>query len=350
MKTIKRMEVLDKEVRSPVQPKHYLVGLSFGPASSSMLHILEENVQYQLKKRKSASYQLTIVHVDTSLTPPSPSDAGSEADLLLKRYQERYHRFSYECVNLSYVLELKTIDWSVLPSMETGAETEPREKLAGFFGRLPSLTSRADILRLFIRHILIAKAVEHSCTALLLGYSTTALAELTLGETAKGRGYSLPWQVNDGIFPIPHYPTDDEPPESGPNSRREPSTIAIYYPARDVFRKELVSYTALTDPPLSDLIPEGTENTGSVVSHKELSIEDVMARYFEDVEANYPSVVANVARTTGKLDRPHGGDRCRLCGTVLDEQGDERWKGEIGDDGGSATGKLCYGCDRSINS
>lgn len=344
------MEVLDREVRSPAQGKNYLLGLSFGPSSSSLLHILEETIQFQINKRNSASYQVTVVHVDTSLAPPSTSEPDSEASRLLRRYQERYPRFSYECVDLSYVLGLKTIDWSILPSMETGTATSPLEKLAGFFGKLPSHTSRADILRLFIRHILIAKAVEHSCTALLLGYSTTAIAELTLGETAKGRGYSLPWQVNDGMFPIAHYPPEDPDPENKSEPRSGTSSIAIYSPARDVFRRELVTYSTLTDPPLSDLIPEVTEKTGSVVSHKELSIEDVMARYFEDVETNYPSVVANVARTTGKLDRPQGADRCRLCGTVLDEQGDERWKGEIGDHGGGHTGMLCYGCDRSIYS
>jgi len=85
-----------------------------------------------------------------------------------------------------------------------------------------------------------------------------------------------------------------------------------------------------------------------------------MFRYFAEVEESYPSVVANVARTTGKLVRllnnnsNDGADHqegCGMCGMPLDEQGDERWRGELGmengHDGGEE-GKLCYGCERSI--
>jgi cytoplasmic tRNA 2-thiolation protein 2 len=93
-----------------------------------------------------------------------------------------------------------------------------------------------------------------------------------------------------------------------------------------------------------------------VVSHKDLSIEEVTARYFEDVEENYPSIVANVVRTTGKLNRVVAEEHCGICAMPLDKQGDKRWKGEIGNgssDGSSGEGKsmqLCYGCERSIQS
>ena len=80
-----------------------------------------------------------------------------------------------------------------------------------------------------------------------------------------------------------------------------------------------------------------------------------MSRYFEDAEQNFPSVVANVVRTTGKLKRHETDDACGLCGMALDEQGDTRWRGEILDgrlpDGtgrSAQDGKLCYGCERSI--
>lgn len=122
-----------------------------------------------------------------------------------------------------------------------------------------------------------------------------------------------------------------------------------------------------------------------------------MSRYFAEVEENYPSVVANVARTTRKLmrrlfdndnddhshhshnhnhqqhpsdddDDDNEGDNdndtgenksktrpregCAICGMPLDEQGDERWRGELGIGKGEMINKgksqLCYGCERAI--
>lgn len=335
--------MLAKDINAaPNQTKKYLVGLSFGPSSSSLIHILEESLQLQLKKRNTAAYDPIVVHVETGPSTPSPSAPESEASQLLAKFRERYPRFRYECVHLSSVLGLKTIDWSTLPALS--ANGEPAARLQDFFERLPSTTSRADILRIFIRHILISVALRSECDALLLGCSTTALAELTLGETAKGRGFSLPWQINDGLQSIRSYDTDT--PDTPQETRQK---LPIYYPLREMFRKELIIYTGLITPPLTDIIPKIGKKAGSVVSHKDISIEEVMSRYFEDVEENYPSIVANVVRTTAKLDRLGEGDAiCRLCGMELDEHGDQRWKGEVGDDGGGNDGRLCYGCQRSM--
>ena len=122
---------------------------------------------------------------------------------------------------------------------------------------------------------------------------------------------------------------------------------------RDVFRKELVAYCAMVSPPLTDLFVEDTGGNSSVVSHRDISIEEVMVRYFAEVEENYPSIVANVVRTTGKLERREEGGRCGMCGLALDEQGDDRWKGELGEprlvEGTSTSTRICHGCERSIH-
>lgn len=280
----------------------------------------------------------------------------------MQLYQERYPRFKFQNVPLISVLGLKTIDWSALPPLKAGAG--PEEQLRDLLGALPSTTSRVDLLRLFIRHILISAAIGESCEAVLLGHSTTALAELTLAETAKGRGLSLPLQVGDGPVIVSVWPgTADATDKGDTEAADEPAppgqtrtSVAIYYPLRDVFRKELVAYARLTDPPLTEIIPEAAPAGGAVVSHKDMSIEEVMARYFEEVEENYPSVVANVVRTTSKLRQPGGEERCAVCGMSLDEMGDRRWRGEMGEDGGGGMAaaspggrKLCYGCERSIH-
>ncbi|KAF7520877.1 hypothetical protein G7054_g12628 [Neopestalotiopsis clavispora] len=139
--------------------------------------------------------------------------------------------------------------------------------------------------------------------------------------------------------------------------------MLIYHPLRELFRKELLIYSRLTSPPLTPLLTEAGSRSAAVVSHKDLSIDDVMARYFAEVEENYPSVVANVVRTTGKLNRSSGGgggdgdgsenngsSSCGLCGLGLDEVGDERWRGELGEQKteSDGRGRLCYGCERSV--
>ncbi|ROW12263.1 hypothetical protein VMCG_00387 [Cytospora schulzeri] len=363
MKTVKRLEVLAKQIgAAPTQTKKILVGLSFGASSASLVNVLDETIQHQLSKRPTPAYNPVMVHIDTDLSSTA-DDSSSTSQKLLDRYSERYPRFQFTRIPLTDVLDLETIDWSALPVAPGRDESKtPGERLQDFFARLPSTTSRADVLRLFVRHLLISTATREGSHALLLGYSTTALAELTLGETAKGRGYSLPWMVDDGpqsirSFGIPQgngaaSEGAGEPVGSDLEVSKEVARLPIYYPLRDVFRKELTIYTGLVSPPLTDLLgsPDLARSGSAVVSHKDVSIDDVMSRYFQDVEENYPSIVANVVRTTAKLERlddEDGEASCGLCGMGLDELGDERWKGEIGDDGGEY-GRLCYGCQRAM--
>lgn len=360
MKAVKRLEVASKEIRAaPTQTKKVLVGLSFGVSSSSFVHMLDESARNQLKKRPTPAYDPVVVHVDAEMGDQA-SSSPSETTRLLDKFRERYPRFTFRSIPLTTVLDLDTIDWSALPVVPSGGgdgEKGPGPRLHDFFANLPSTTSRADIMRLFVRHILISAALAEDCHALFLGCSTTALAALTLGETAKGRGFTLPWMTNDGTQQIHAFAAA---PQNGAGKEGESQTsgkevakLRIYYPLREVFRNELVAYADLVSPPLTDLIlPSGAARPGAaVVSHKDVSIDDVMARYFDEVEASYPSIVANVVRTTAKLER-HGEDgndvSCGLCGMGLDEQGDERWKGEIGEADAGEYGRLCYGCQRSM--
>ncbi|KAI1476465.1 hypothetical protein F4774DRAFT_393042 [Daldinia eschscholtzii] len=459
-KAIKRLEALQRETGAPRakggprRPQRYLIGLSCGPSSTALLHVLTENVRQQRARgQKTSRFEYVAVHVVDDTVAPVGGNAdkgrdekdedeeGEEDDPpYIKAFRTRFPDAYLQTVPLSSALGLPSIDWSTLPNPPQDSNTttttttiNPSRRLSQILHSLPSTTSRADVRRLLTRHLLVAAASHRSCDALLLGHSTTSLAELTLSETAKGRGFALPWLVNDGLVPVPSALVNYERPAQFPhnnnsnNNNNNNNTVTntngfettpsaqghnlpVYSPLRELFRKELVTYLLLqASPGLTDLLPpaemakiDGTAREGgaAVVSHRDLSIDDVLARYFAEVEASYPSVVANVVRTTGKLlRRPDGaggdgggdGDdshhhhhhhqagnsnstitsngnssgngsgreqtHCALCGATLDELGDERWRGEIGDeddDGDSASfgagnrRKLCYGCQRTI--
>ncbi|KAI0816679.1 hypothetical protein GGR55DRAFT_686182 [Xylaria sp. FL0064] len=455
-KTIKRLEVLQRETRGtrlPSRPQRYLLALSRGPSSTALLHILNENVRRQRERNQRVKFELVVVFVDVDSrieqsNGTSQPDAASSAPTNgitetgcrnstdIDAFTAHFPELPLHTVPLSRILSSRTIDWSLLPSQNPSLP--PSQRLADFFSRLPSASARADVSRLLIRHALYAAAMAHDCAVILLGYNTTSLAELTLSEAAKGRGFGIPWFVNDGAFPLPRAINPDSvestmttttttstTPGEGEDGLRDVSrslassrinddadsatnntstSIQIYSPLREIFRKEILTYLSIVSSPtgqLSDLFPSlssssssssraaddggggslSTTNGNAVVSHRDLSLDDVVTRFFADVEASYPSVVANVVRTTGKLKRVAPvvvsgttaqadaddntgvvGRQCRLCGVGLDPLGDERWKGEIGeaevtnpntvDDGGNVEGqkrgRLCYGCERSV--
>ena len=240
---VKRLATLRKALLRPDEKRtcRYLAGLSFGPSSAALIRMLSENLAYVRAKanpKAPIAYELLVLHVDTDLRSRTPGES-SEAEQLLGRYRERFPSLEFRRVALSDALNLRSIDWTALPGVRASGDDE--ERMRALFDGLPSVTSRADVLRLLIRHLLLAQAVETRCDALLMGCTTTALAELALAEVAKGRGFSVPWQIEDGPFPLAG---DAESPSStAGQDGASPGTIHISYPLRDVFRKELHTHT-----------------------------------------------------------------------------------------------------------
>ncbi|KAI0194358.1 hypothetical protein EV127DRAFT_422130 [Xylaria flabelliformis] len=394
-KAIKRLEVLQRETRGPrlpSRPQRYLLALSRRPSSTALLHILNENVRRQRERNQRLKFELVPVFVDvdvvnaadtaTSSSPSSSDPIFKSPDALEKTisstdaFTAHFPELTIHKFQLSSILSSREIDWTSLPPQDPALP--PSQRLTDLFTNLPTASARADVSRLLVRHALFAAAATHDCGVVLLGYNTTSLAELTLSEAAKGRGFGIPWLVNDGAFPLPRAIADDHHPAptdltsspsqiNGGGGSGAGTMIQIYSPLREIFRKEILTYLSIVSSaaagrPLAELFPAASaapsHATTAVVSHRDLSLDDVVARFFADAEASYPSVVANVVRTTGKLNRTGlGGRQCGLCGVGLDPLGDERWKGEIGeadatDDNGDERpvrkSMLCYGCERSV--
>jgi cytoplasmic tRNA 2-thiolation protein 2 len=279
-----------------------------------------------------------VVHIDLFLDAADREESAA----LLEKYKTRFPRHRYSSVGLEQALVLEDIDWSTLnlsqPLISTENKYKPlSEYLQDIIGSLPSATSKADLVSTLKTRLLVDVARRNGCGGILFGESTTKLAEKTLTETAKGRGFSLPWRVSDGMSPY---------------------GITFNYPLRDLLKKELVTFTSMTTPALADLIIYEESSSHISASSKQTTIDDLMAQYFQSAEENYPSIVANVVRTSSKL-KPltgHESAACGLCGLPVAEgtNGIFGWGGDQNSESRPAreTGRddiLCYGCSRSIS-
>jgi cytoplasmic tRNA 2-thiolation protein 2 len=324
-------------IRGGRTPRRLLFPLSFGPSSASLLHILDQHLQSQYDRMKRTSYELSVVHINVYVDPVDRTDA----DEMLEKYKTRYPRHNYSSINLEEALALDGIDWNALDLEHSASGAPSSERLQKLLGSMSSATSRSDIVSTLLSRLLVDVARRNGCEGALFGDSTTRLAEKTLTETAKGRGFSLPWQISDGASPY---------------------GMTYYYPLRDVLKKEIIAFSSLTSPSLKDLIVHREPTAQVSASSKLTTIDDLMAQYFESVEENFPSIVANVVRTTSKLKSLSDDDTkaCGLCGLPVANgtDGIHGWGGDQNSDSrpsedgknGNHHGILCYGCSRSINS
>jgi cytoplasmic tRNA 2-thiolation protein 2 len=258
----------------------------------------------------------------------------------LNRIREQYPDHQYASLPLHDVFRLVPEDASLRDLVPSSADQQPLTypaNLVRLVNSLPSATARADVLSTLRTRLIVEYAKQTGCESVVWGDSTTRLAEKTLAETAKGRGFSLPWHVSDGESPF---------------------GLNFHYPNRDLLKKELISYIDLAEPGLSALVYEPVSGaTQASTSSKNTTIDDLMKQYFESVEENFPSIVSNVVRTTSKFEVPTGtssNPRCSLCSMPVPggHFGIHGWGGDQQDtsdsSGGTIRSGLCYGCTRSI--
>ena len=333
-KVLKRLEV--NKVRSAFKdpPKTILLSVSLGISSITMLHILDEQLRTYLERNGRPNYSMHVLYVALD----ERADPQKSLDLL----KERFPLHTYSMILLEDVFDYDPkIEMEIFDSKPIAVNSLTIDKydhLKQLLTSLPSSTSRADIANILRLRLTSGVAKQMGYNYVLYGDSTTRLAERTLAETAKGRGGSLPWLIADGLHP------------DGPK---------ITYPMRDLLKKEIETYATLTSPPLTNLVLDYGPPAQTSVSSKATTIDTLMSQYFESVEQNYPSIVANVVRTSSKLILPSffsSTPLCKICKVPIVETS-RRWGGDqdnctlpsadeetISRDFEAA----CYGCARSI--
>lgn len=296
----------------PGNERVLLLPLSFGPCSTALLHILSQQLKGQTERTGRTGFKLHVLHVECG---------DLAVDSLLGKVQECYPEHLVTSCPLSDVLavdgviELFQQESSNRHPQQNNGRVQNEVSLESLLASLDSPTSRSDIKEMLVRKLVVAFAKQNDCEAVLWGDSTTRLAERTLAETAKGRGSSLPWISADG---------------------ERLHGLPFYFPMRDLLNKEVGAFASLIEPPLDGMI--SSEAVRPSVSTKHTTIDDLMKQYFESVEQEYPSVVANVVKTTSKLrsiSLQEVETQCELCNVPLDDLAPE----------GS---RLCYGCIRTL--
>ncbi|KAL9013947.1 MAG: hypothetical protein Q9173_001384 [Seirophora scorigena] len=300
---------------------------------------MDQQLRNQKDRTGRCSFQIEVLFIDQS--------AAVQQEEYLEVWRclkERFPSRSYSLARLEDIFDFAAdpqLDSPALEAAATDGRTLPKQqRLEKFLSSLPSATSRNDMIGILRSRLIASLATNHGCKIILYGDSTTRLAERTLSETAKGRGGAIPWLTADG---------------------HSPRGVKTVYPMRDLLRKEIAAYATMTDPPLTSLLLRQQKCATSIVtSSKNTTIDDLMGQYFDSVEQNYPSIVANVVRTSGRLAAPPPdtgiGRVCSACRLPLAE-GTEglRWSGDQEtSEGHIATGRNedaaapCYGCARSM--
>lgn len=346
------------KVAKPAQ--QLLLPLSFGPSSTSLLYLLDQQLKGQFDRMGRTSYELHVVHVD--LHTQESYDAQETLERMNK-IKDIFPKHTYSTIGIEESLNLPSIEWSSLdlPNPSSQGSIPLKSRFQALLNSLPSPTSRSDITYTLLTRLLVSQAQTHNCTSILFGDSTTRLAERTLISTAAGRGFSLPWLVSDGPSPYPTQETTTSTPSTQP--------LNFHYPLRDVLKKELITFTKLlinANPALSNTIIYEPSLKHISASNKATTIDDLMIQYFESVEENYPSIVANVVRTSSKLvagptttsssENETKNKSCGICGFPVEAGTDGifGWGGDQNDTsvlerGHEGVGILCYGCWRSVN-
>lgn len=331
-KVLKRLETNKLRGGYKGPQKTLLLPVSFGVSSISLLQVLDQHLRNRTDQGRHAGYALHILFVDQSVALEQ-----GPLHTLLSSLGGRYPTHKYTAIPLEDCFDYG-IDMDYLVAHNTSVVgrtvVDKTDCLRRTLSSLPSATSRLDIVEILRRRLIMAFARRHACDSILFGDSTTRLAEKTFSETAKGRGIALPWLTADGS---------------------SSEGIRCTYPLRDVLKKELSAYASLVSPPLLPLIFDPPTKI-SISSHN-TTIDGLMSQYFESVEQNYPSIVANVVRTSGRLVAPLISDESKKCSACANPIMNGSWGGEQQSTtiSGSAENNgcevrriLCYGCTRTL--
>jgi cytoplasmic tRNA 2-thiolation protein 2 len=275
-----------------------------------------------MSRRGRTSYELFILMVEM---PCSNNDRRTPKFFDVVQRSFPSHHFSL--LPLCHVFQLDRTISEDLASLSTANLTSAQGRLEDLMSTTRSASTRADLLDILLTRLVVAFAKENKCEAVLWGHSTSRLAAKSLAAVAEGRGGSLPFLIADGLSPL---------------------GVHFYYPLRDLFKPELVTYSEVFPETFSELLSHGASDAIQPTSIRNTSINNLLANYIGSQGERYPSLMANVVRTACKLQAPvipSDVSKCFICAMPSDVV----VGGQPEESGGDRPARLCFACQRSKN-
>lgn len=318
-KILKRMETYRFKNQAKINPssninnqrKRLLLPLSGGVSSLVLLEVLDKQIKKQIAQQGRTAYDLVICHVDLGDVRHTGVDATDFTwyQAVQHKVGENHHFLPVTIFHQIFEYDKgiqEDLEFLGLIRLHDECDMEYIRRIMRC-ARTP--TARSDISTILLRRMLVAIAKQQECNSILWGHNDSTLAALTLSSVAKGRGGAVSSDLSDG-------------PSLWPD-------LNFNYPMRDLFETELQMYCDSLPDLRNCLAPIST--TEAPVSLRATSIDLLMSSYITGQGEKYPSIMANVVKTAGKLQTAkHEGFHCRFCAAPIY---------------GSGEG-LCYGCER----
>ncbi|XP_068383852.1 cytoplasmic tRNA 2-thiolation protein 2 isoform X1 [Eschrichtius robustus] len=174
------------------------------------------------------------------------------------------------------------------------------EALSTLFSSVETLTAKEELLRTLRTHLILHVARTHGYSKVMMGDSCTRLAIKLMTSLALGRGAFLAW-------------------DTGFSDERH-GDVVVVRPMREHTLKEVAFYNRLF------AVPSVFTPAVDTKAPEKASIHRLMEAFILRLQAQFPSTVSTVYRTSEKLVKaPRDGcaagtpgPRCLLCMCVLD--------------------------------
>lgn len=197
-------------------------------------------------------------------------------------------------------------------------EEDDKFTVAGLLKLCPNRNTRNDFWNTIVKHTVKKFAMQSHCSVLIWGHSMTRLADQILGMVIKGRGAHVASSLDTDNFDVSYG-----------------GSFKNLYPMKDILLSEIDAYTIsqglesyLVDYTLrrSLLIAEEDANKDKTNSMlvKNMTINELVRKYYDDMEGEYSNIVSTVLRTGDKLQTPvkyleegESAKKCSVCSNAI---------------------------------
>ncbi|KAL3232475.1 hypothetical protein RNJ44_04391 [Nakaseomyces bracarensis] len=294
-----------------------LVPLSLGSSSLMLLDIVHLTLLEQRAQHKKTGFNVDVLICYKEGDEKSFQQIVTAVkELSESRFKENRDEIRFHLLSLDNFFKLNSEELHriVLHNVDfTGkidslSEADPQAlNLETILASCPNRSTREDLLTFITTHLVKKYAYQHGQKAILWGHSMTRLADEIISYVVKGRGSQIASSLNSTDF-------DEDYGKSFKN----------LYPLKDILLAEVDAYCAtfglnkflINYDLLNNLLiskPEKKQVGGSTRLVKNMTINELARKYFNDIEGEYSNIIATVLRTGDKLAEPTAPDGVRKC-------------------------------------